>query len=61
MDQSSHGYAYREGASDVERTLKTVTAGVIDSQSGLAEVSFWSMSRVFRIIIQLCMVGCQIK
>ncbi|KAL2327269.1 hypothetical protein Fmac_020696 [Flemingia macrophylla] len=38
MDQSSHGYAYREGASEVERTLKMVTTGVIDSQAGMAEI-----------------------
>ncbi|KAG5012071.1 hypothetical protein JHK86_024332 [Glycine max] len=30
MDQSSHGYAYREGANEVDRTLKLVTTGVID-------------------------------
>ncbi|KAL2997916.1 hypothetical protein AAZX31_09G066900 [Glycine max] len=28
MDQSSHGYAYREGANEVDRTLKLVTTGV---------------------------------
>ncbi|KAG4946579.1 hypothetical protein JHK87_042586 [Glycine soja] len=43
MDQSSHGYAYREGANEVERTLKMVTTGVIDSQAGMAEESgVWS-------------------
>ncbi|XP_027336349.1 O-fucosyltransferase 35-like isoform X2 [Abrus precatorius] len=42
-DQSSHGYAFREGASDVERTLKMVATGIIDSQTGIAEESgIWS-------------------
>jgi len=39
MDQSSHGYAYREGASEAERTLKMVTTGMMDSKAGMAEVS----------------------
>nr|KYP46860.1 DUF246 domain-containing protein At1g04910 family [Cajanus cajan] len=43
MDQSSHGYADREGGSEVERTLKMVTTGVIDSQAGMVEESgIWS-------------------
>ncbi|CAJ1975755.1 unnamed protein product [Sphenostylis stenocarpa] len=43
MDQSSHGYAYREGASEAERILKMVTTGVVDSQVGMAEESgIWS-------------------
>ncbi|KAL9314623.1 hypothetical protein ACSQ67_020075 [Phaseolus vulgaris] len=44
MDQSSHGYAYREGASEAERTLKMVTTGMIDTQAGMAEESgTWSI------------------
>jgi len=39
MDQSSHGYAHREGANEVERTLKMVTAGMIDSHTDMAVVS----------------------
>lgn len=39
MDQSSHGYAHREGASEAERTQKMVTAGMIDSHTDMAEVS----------------------
>ncbi|KAK7328826.1 hypothetical protein VNO77_22950 [Canavalia gladiata] len=43
MDQSSHGYAFREEASDVEQTPKMVAKGVIDSQTGMAEESgIWS-------------------
>ncbi|BAT80046.1 hypothetical protein LR48_Vigan04g013900 [Vigna angularis] len=43
MDQSSHGYAHREGANEAERTLKIVTAGMIDSHSDMAEESgIWS-------------------
>ncbi|XP_020227164.1 O-fucosyltransferase 35 [Cajanus cajan] len=43
MDQRSLGYAYREGASDVERTLKTVATGVDGSHAAKTEDSVvWS-------------------
>ncbi|KAK7411863.1 hypothetical protein VNO78_03306 [Psophocarpus tetragonolobus] len=43
MDQSSHGYAYREGANEVERTLKMAATRVIDSPAGMAEeLGIWS-------------------
>ncbi|KAK7347871.1 hypothetical protein VNO80_22410 [Phaseolus coccineus] len=43
MDKSSLGYAYRGGASDVERTLKTLATGVGDSHTAMAEDSgTWS-------------------
>ncbi|KAF5481721.1 hypothetical protein F2P56_002353 [Juglans regia] len=43
MDQSSHEYGYREGGSDVERTLMMVASGIVGSQNGKAEGSgIWS-------------------
>ncbi|KAK7265435.1 hypothetical protein RJT34_33055 [Clitoria ternatea] len=43
MDQSSLDYAYREGATDVERTLKTVATGVDGSHTAMAkDLSIWS-------------------
>ncbi|KHN17719.1 DUF246 domain-containing protein [Glycine soja] len=43
MDKSSLGYAYRGGASDVERTLKTVATGVDGSHTAMTEDSgIWS-------------------
>ncbi|KAI4335218.1 hypothetical protein L6164_013885 [Bauhinia variegata] len=43
MDQSSHDYEYRKGVSDVERTLKMVSTGVVGSQTAVAEESgVWS-------------------
>lgn len=47
MDQSSLGYAYRGGANDVERTLKTVASGVDGSHTAKAEVSLKSISQVY--------------
>lgn len=47
MDKSSLGYAYRGGASDVERTLKTLATGVGDSHTAMAEVSLKSVSQVY--------------
>lgn len=56
MDQSTRDYGYREGAVDVERTLKMVESGVVDGQNSKAEVSFKSC-----ILIQFCfaLFGCQ--
>lgn len=45
MDKSSLGYSYRGGASDVERTLKTVATGVDGSHTAMTEVS--PVSQVF--------------
>ncbi|KAG2717967.1 hypothetical protein I3760_03G199200 [Carya illinoinensis] len=43
MDQSSHEYGYRQGGSDVERTLMMVASGIVGSQNGKAEgSSIWS-------------------
>lgn len=43
MDKSSHDYVYREGGSDVERTLMMVTSGVVNRQKSMAENSdIWS-------------------
>ncbi|BAT76873.1 O-fucosyltransferase 35 [Vigna angularis] len=43
MDKSSLGYAYRGGASDVERTLKTLATGVGGSHTAMAEdPGIWS-------------------
>ena len=39
MDKSSHDYVYREGGSDVERTLMMVASGVVNRQKSMAEVS----------------------
>lgn len=47
MDKSSLGYAYRGGASDVERTLKTLATGVGGSHSAMAEVSLKSVSQLY--------------
>jgi len=47
MDKSSLGYAYRGGASDVERTLKTLATGVGDSHTAMAEVSIKSVTQVY--------------
>lgn len=48
MDKSSLGYAYRGGASDVERTLKTVATGD-GSHTAMTEVSLKCVSQVFRL------------
>ena len=53
MDKSSLGYAYRGGASDVERTLKTLATGVGDSHTAMAEVSIKSVTQVYW---QFCLV-----
>ncbi|KAJ9687950.1 hypothetical protein PVL29_013935 [Vitis rotundifolia] len=43
MDKSSHDYVYREGGSDVERTLMMVASGVVNSQKSMADNSdIWS-------------------
>lgn len=43
MDKSSHDYVYREGGSDVERTLMMVASGVVNRQKSMAENSdIWS-------------------
>lgn len=41
IDQSSHDYGYRDGGSDVERTLKMVASGVVGRENR-AEVSLKS-------------------
>ncbi|XP_021912392.1 uncharacterized protein At1g04910 isoform X2 [Carica papaya] len=39
ISQDSHKYGYREGGSDVERTLMMVASGVVGSQNGMAAYS----------------------
>ena len=41
IDESSHDYGYRDGGSDVERTLKMVASGVVGRENR-AEVSLKS-------------------
>lgn len=43
MDQSSREYGNRKGGSDVDRTLKMISSGVLSSQNGRAEVSVTSV------------------
>lgn len=38
MDQRSDDYGYREGGSDVERTLMMVASGVVGGQNDMADV-----------------------
>ncbi|KAK9948089.1 hypothetical protein M0R45_003677 [Rubus argutus] len=42
IDQSSHDYGYREGGSDVERTLMMVASGVVGRENRAEHTGIWS-------------------
>ncbi|XP_050383566.1 O-fucosyltransferase 35 [Argentina anserina] len=42
IDQSSHDYGYREGGSDVERTLMMVASGVVGRENRAEYTGIWS-------------------
>lgn len=51
MDQNSLPYAYKDGAGDVERTLKMVETGVVGSHTTMTEVSLKSISQVCGLFV----------
>lgn len=52
MDERSHGYEYREGGNDVERTLMMVASGVVNSPKSMAEV--WI--HIVKAMTDLCLI-----
>ncbi|KAL6220917.1 hypothetical protein ACLB2K_008670 [Fragaria x ananassa] len=42
IDESSHDYGYRDGGSDVERTLKMVASGVVGRENRAEWTGIWS-------------------
>ena len=53
MEQSSQDYAFRQEATDVERTLKMVSTELVGSQTTAAEVSPEFIFQTGRYIIYL--------